>query len=85
MTDEELMAIEARVAERERDATCCGYTDETRLVAEVRRLRGLVKRAEFGCVDDYGRFCPWCDDGGDHEPERHAANCPAFTPSGDVR
>jgi hypothetical protein len=59
----------------------------SRLVPEVRRLRGLIKDAEwngtFGChsTADLPQ-CPWCfelqEDGGTHEP-----TCPAFgSPNG---
>jgi len=52
------------------------------LVAEVRRLRGLIEKAR-GAVDGW---CPWCNQyvNGIGDPDTHP-NCPAFTPSGEVR
>lgn len=53
MTEEELKAIEVRVAERTRlhSADCCGHDDERALVAEVRRLR-LVADAATCAVNE---------------------------------
>lgn len=59
------------------------------LIAEVRRLRGLVERAETK-----GQFehcstchnCPWCGyDATLDTKRRHAPECPAFTENGEVR
>ncbi len=50
---------------------------------EVARLNALVKDAEWGDGNDRGPFCPWC--GALHGEQPHADDCPAFTPSGDVR
>lgn len=54
------------------------------LEAEVERLRSLVKLAEFNdrWRDDY--HCPWCGVMQTRAP-MHAADCPAFTPGGEVR
>lgn len=51
------------------------------LIAEVERLRGLVKAAEKGAVSRYEN-CPWC--GSDSYMDGHLS-CPAFTPKGEVR
>ncbi len=77
MTDEELKAMHERGV----------YLDDWRvlgLVAEVRRLRGLIKDAELAGDDVWngetvGRVCPWCRTDG------HDADCPAFAPDGAVR
>lgn len=65
-----------------------GWTaDEWR--AEVARLRALIKAAEW--ADDYRDLsaCPWCqasrETGGVKPNSTHAADCPAFTPEGEVR
>lgn len=71
MTEDELKMIEAYD----------GGDTVRDLVAEVRRLRGLIERVKT--VDnDFGTlFCPWCG----HGDPQHRADCPAFTESGDVR
>lgn len=84
MTDEELRAIGAR-AER----AMCGAVERQEwakdamreavaLVAEVRRLRGLIKQVEHPVED--GGICPWCRRWGEHR-----RSCPAFTEGGRVR
>lgn len=57
-----------------------------KLVADNERLRGLVKEAEdMGSDASIADFaCPWCGQGRFGKP-RHLADCPAFTPEGDVR
>jgi len=54
------------------------------LLAEVERLRALVKVAEFkgsaDCGPHFEPACPWCD-----EPFAHRAECPAFHENGDAR
>lgn len=85
MTDDELKAIEAEALGD--CSNCMG------LVAEVRRLRGLIKAAEwFAGVGGYDSEsgCPWCESDGFYPSSklghgRHAADCPAFTPDGRVR
>lgn len=79
MTDDELRD-EALAAAVDEDAS------RARLVAEVRRLKGLVKVAEWS---DYFEVpggdegvCPWCQR---MKHAGHAAGCPAFTPDGAVR
>jgi hypothetical protein len=79
MTEQELTRIDGN------HAGCCepnratGLCDVSLLVAEVRRLRGLIKKSEDGT-------CRWCDQWRDGPEARlHAADCPAFTPDGAVR
>lgn len=97
MTEAELKAI--RVYGAEGTPTCyVDAYDGGRLLAEVKRLRGLVKDAQArGCncgMDTELEGCPWCFG----EPRRdssgyvsdpgviaHTDDCPAFTPEGDVR
>lgn len=50
------------------------------LIAEIRRLRALVKRAEWS--DGYE--CHHCGARKSRD-EKHAPHCPAFTPDGEVR
>ena len=89
MTDEELKAIEARMA----DAYALNVNlraDGAALVAAVRRLRALVMAAEN--ADDAER-CPWCGVWRKHIGsftsrdlnEPHRVDCPAFTPDGTVK
>lgn len=95
MTDEELDAVLAR-----RDADIARFRVEYEgdrevraLIAEVRRLRGLIKQAETaaGHYEPYNSVsdghCPWCDAfGGWSIPTKpHKPGCPAFTPDGSVR
>lgn len=68
MTEAELKAIEAHGGEWSNGA------EVLRLVAEVRRLRGLIK-ATFN--DRSRSDCQWCDGNG-------ADDCPAFTTGGEV-
>lgn len=64
------------------------------LAAEVLRLRGLIKSAEWygGCGDmhESETGCPWCDSDGFYQSSKfghgcHAEDCPAFTTTGEVR
>ena len=77
MTEAELEAIE-------RDTDRPGPVVE--LIAEVRRLRGLVKEVEKSAgwhyCDCYG--CPWCEAEAGFPSFAHEADCPAFTPEGEV-
>ncbi len=70
----------------------------TRLDADNARLRGLMRRAEHvecRCMSSQETGCPWCSKGGFYfdrnatPPKRfgdgHDADCPAFTPDGEVR
>lgn len=84
MTKDELDAIGARFnARRTTDGECilAAYAalddDVPALLAEVRRLQGLIKQAEWaGGTNDWTvePTCPWC--GGDM-PE-HRPDCPTF-------
>lgn len=58
------------------------------LIAEIRRLRGLVKAAARSGPGKYEEpgGCPWCGFVGDTEADQgHAIHCPAFTPYGEVK
>jgi hypothetical protein len=48
------------------------------LLAEVERLRGLVKAGEFG--GSQSSFCPWCT-----STHKHADDCPVFNKDGSVK
>lgn len=52
------------------------------LLAEVHRLRWLIKEAE---KSDRGDTCPWCQYYVGDFKRKHAPECPAFTENGDVR
>ena len=54
------------------------------LLADNARLRALVKAQEWGAenVSRIEPICPWCGAPTDNE---HAPDCPAFTPTGEVR
>ncbi len=89
MTEQELAAIEARA---ELAHECWPEhthhyklgTDTKALIAEVRRLRGLVARVEWINVEgDNG--CPWCAAWEFEKPQRHMPSCPAFSAPGVVR
>ena len=72
---EEWERIRRIVADERIDATVAA------LVAEVERLRGLVKSQEWGQYDDVGgSSCLWC--GSSRRPH---VDCPAFTSDGEVR
>lgn len=84
MTEEHLQRIEREI-ERERGSLETITSNEViGLVIEVRRLRGLIKSKEWANHEETasgaGAFCPWCN-----EEYLHAGDCPAFTPSGEVR
>lgn len=49
------------------------------LLGEIDRLRALIKEAETAAR--MASACPWCDA---TIGDPHAADCPAFTPNGDV-
>lgn len=90
MTEEELAVIEADVAVSRVIAADTGATTRIAvesvaeqmlsLVAEVRRLQGLVKAAEWASTPG-GRtndaVCPWCEQWFD---AGHAPDCAAFVP-----
>lgn len=83
MTEDELRGIEAWALGRE------GGQPVINLVAEVRRLKGLVMDAEWNGAAQWGYVaCPWCES--DRMPfandrRVHRPDCPAFTPDGAVR
>ena len=55
-------------------------------LAEIARLRALVKEAEWADRDHWeppDGFCPWCSAAASDRD--HAADCPAFHPNGEVR
>ncbi len=56
------------------------------LIAEVERLRGLIKQTEF--VDgNLGAYCPHCIgvNSSAYSVSGHRDDCPAFTPDGEVK
>lgn len=59
---------------------CCARV----LVAEIRRLRDLIREAESeGCETAAVRgYCPWC---GYYPGDGHAPECAAFTETGDLK
>lgn len=103
MTEAELAAIERRAKTGGRYAAsewdscihgamvhecpACRGDDCRALVAEVRRLRGLVKSAETMGIPmgSETRNCPWCGYAHGDWKRKHSPECPAFTESGDVR
>jgi hypothetical protein len=89
MTPTELDAIEARAKDAARFTMEAGdAADCLALIAEVRRLRGLVKAAEAAAphLGERHANCPWCGYWSMGDVKRkHAPECPAFTESGDVK
>lgn len=85
MTDEELAAIE-RLLATDWTPTVGGEREEAcrRLLPEVRRLRGLIRRGEHAAGDEYEE-CAWCWIHICAPGARHADDCPAFTPDGEVK
>lgn len=87
MTEGELSAVERRANGLD---DLNHMTDLLALCCEIRRLRALIRQVQHG-DHDAGARCLWCgasDEsiyGPHHKCEPHAADCPAFTPSGDVR
>lgn len=66
---------------------CSAKTDVAALVAEVRRLRGLVLGAvtsDCPMHDGLG-FCVWCKGREQDLIILHRENCPAFNPDGGVK
>jgi hypothetical protein len=62
--------------------------DVVRLVAEARRLRGLIKEAEWEPLGNGPgeNECPWCHGINNHDNRRvHFPACPAFTVDGEVK
>jgi len=64
-------------------------SDVPALLAEVERLRGLIKAAELTSRPDPVRGvafgCPWCGLRCGRDRMIHASDCPAFTPEGKVK
>lgn len=91
MTESELSAIEAEAAahtgEHEDACLCNRYRA---LVAEVRRLRGLINEAEWaGALPGASyRGCPWCTVELEFHPSNqkpHDATCAAFGEANDTK
>ncbi len=92
MTEDELKHVIAKCDHNAGEhymESCYDLTDDAReLVAEVRRLRALIKDAESVSTDGgWPPGCPWCSAVMETQAGRsgHRARCPAFTESGDVR
>lgn len=86
MTDEELKAIETWATsddgENPWDAVETGARHVIALVAEVRRLKGLIKEAGERSL----RENDWCVFCLSHRTDStHRQECPAFTPDGEVK
>lgn len=89
MTESELeraLAWATLVHDGSEPARFAVLTTTSDLVAEVRRLKALVKEAEFGADDVWngesmGAVCVWCRE----LKPGHDADCVAFTPDGSVR
>jgi hypothetical protein len=73
MTDQELLDIEAHrvLSPAEHDSS-----DYKALIAEVRRLRGLIREAEWAATCQGDSECPWCQAWAFQG--EHRADCPAF-------
>lgn len=89
MRESELAAIEARANAANISFAIAARTDVPALVAEVRRLRGLIRRVEYrgssGSAYWY-RACSWCSaTSSDGRDPPHDDDCPAFTPEGEVK
>jgi hypothetical protein len=96
MTEDELRHHErmAEFAVAQGLSTGCDAKAYKAVVAEARRLRGLIKRLEWGSCDGCGirDVCTECKarkstpNETTWEPlERHHRDCPVFTEGGDVR
>ena len=68
-----------------------GAARASSLEADNARLRALIKQAEYGDHTHYEDSCPWCGCVAighrwtklDEPP--HSDDCPAFTPTGEVK
>lgn len=69
-----------RFSERNGAFIAHARTDVPKLVAEVRRLRGLLYDVKDHCF--HIQECIWCDKGTDFN---HTNECQAFTPDGEVK
>ena len=87
MTEEELINLEVKasqgvmmIAHAKPDGYSLNNSELIVLLAEVRRLRGLIKEAEHYTHSEPDR-CPWCwaPPGVSHH------ECPAFTQNGEVK
>lgn len=107
MTPETLSAIRSRAPNEVAQEYCgdCGgevitrewaetaRDDRRALLAEVERLRVLIKKAEwFGGIGthDSETGCPWCESDGFYQMSnvghgKHEPECPAFTEDGEVK
>lgn len=83
MTEERLKEIEDHMGEWDHVTVPDGHE----LIAEVRRLRALVKECEV--EESESGNCPFCyayRSKNSYSPiEPHKSNCPAFLPDGTVR
>jgi hypothetical protein len=81
---------EKRLQEIEGELECVpvnGYWHDAAadLIAEVRRLRGLIEIVEVTSGEASG-VCSFCGEfRGAEGPKPHADDCPAFLPNGTVR
>lgn len=57
---------------------------EDRVFADNERLRALIKAAEWADQQRGDPWCPWCKANGVTD-KKHRADCPTFTPEGEVR
>lgn len=93
MTDEELArrrvdedglaAIERRVDTTRYSDTFVRelvFEDVPALIAEVHRLRGLIRRAEEARSVEAPGYCCWCGYAWWHPDGHHDPTCPAFPP-----
>jgi len=100
MTEQQLQVLEeqAKIDHTEADGgceTCFGWTQSALgLIDEVRRLRAVVKRLEWGSCDGCGirDMCTECGarrstlDETTWQPlAKHHPNCPVFAENGEVR
>lgn len=59
------------------------------LAEDNARLRTLIKDTEHADTHRGDWWCPWCQmrlvSGATDDPLRHTDDCPAFTPTGEVK
>lgn len=87
MTEAELKRIEDEYVDPSMPEWRQIEADRDALVAEVRRLRGLVKSAETNGKNERSEDfnCPWCRYEIGAWKKVHAPECPAFHEDGTVR
>lgn len=70
-----------------RNALASSHAFRDALLAEVERLRGLIKAVEWVGSCCYDSFCAWCGSPQSYDQRKtgHNDDCPTFTKSGDVR